>query len=78
MFRDYGYYMVGMHALWWIFWAAVVGVFLYALRRRLDARDEPGAEPPRETLCRRLASGEIVFDEYEQRMALLNRDAWGR
>ena len=71
------YYMIGMHALWWIFWAAVVGVFLYALRR-LDARDKPGAENPRETLWRRLASGEIVFDEYEQRMALLNRDAWGR
>lgn len=30
MFQDYGYYMVGMHAFWWIFWIILVVSILFS------------------------------------------------
>ena len=74
MFHDPGYYMVGMHAVWWIFWISVLVVVLFGLRGSWGVRGEGRSEPPRDLLRRRLASGDITPDEYEQRMALLNRD----
>lgn len=74
MFFDYGYAMMGMHVVWWIFWIVVLAVLLFATRGRWGGRDGGVPETPREVLQRRLAAGEITPDEYEQRMALLNRD----
>ena len=74
MFHDPGYYMVGMHAVWWIFWISVLAVVLFGFRGGWGGRGQGGAESPRDLLRRRLAAGEITPDEYEQRMALLNRD----
>ncbi len=75
MFRDPGYYMVGMHAVWWIFWISVLAVLLFAFRGGWSGRGgDGGVESPRDLLRRRLAAGEITPDEYEERMALLNRD----
>ncbi len=75
MLRDPGYYMVGMHAVWWIFWISVLAVVLFAFRGGWRGRGgDGGVESPRDLLRRRLAAGEITPDEYEERMALLNRD----
>lgn len=73
MFGDPGYYMVGMHAVWWLFWIALLAALLIGLRDAWGGRGG-GVESPRDLLQRRLAAGEITPDEYEQRMALLNRD----
>ena len=75
MFNDHAYYMMGMHAIWWIFWLVAIVIFVFGLRTRRDASGESRVETPHQVLGRRLASGEIAADEYEQRVALLNRDA---
>lgn len=75
MFFDGGFGMGGMHGAWWIFWILLVGALVFF------AWGQPGRrrrrETPREVLQRRLANGEITPDDYEQRKALLDRDAPG-
>lgn len=74
VFHD-GYFMGGMHWVWWIFWLALIGFLaFYKWRRPGDRRHGP-RETPHEVLKRRLANGEISAQEYEQRKALLDRDA---
>jgi putative membrane protein len=75
MFHDGGFYMGGMHGLWWIFWAVLLGaLFFYGWGRPGEQRRRP-REAPREVLQRRLANGEMTPDEDEKRKALLDRDA---
>lgn len=77
MFYDGGY-MGGMHGWWWFFWMLLVGAALfYGWKRPRRRGDRPGATPqakPHEVLRRRLASGEITPEQYEERKALLDRD----
>jgi putative membrane protein len=56
MFHDPGYYMVGMHAVWWIFWISVIAVVLFGFRGGWGGRGDAGGETPRELLRRRLAT----------------------
>ena len=75
MFYDGGFYMGGMHGLWWIFWVVLIGVLVfYAWGRPGEQRRIP-RETPQQVLQGRLANGEITPDEYEKRKALLDRDA---
>ncbi len=76
MFYDGGY-MVGMHAWWWLFWVVLLGVLLFAVWGRPGRTGGRRRETPLEVLQRRLASGEITPEQYEQRRALLDRDAAG-
>jgi putative membrane protein len=74
MFHDGGFYMGGMHGLWWIFWVLLIGVLIfYAWGRPGEQRRRP-PETPQQVLRRRLANGEITPDEYEKRKVLLDRD----
>ncbi len=78
MFYDGGFFMGGMHFLWWIFWLALIGLIVfYGWGRPGEQRRRP-RETPHEVLRRRLASGEITPDQYEERKALLDRDAAGK
>lgn len=78
MFYDGGWFMGGMHVLWWLFWIAIVAALAWAVWGRSDRprRDADAAprETPHELLRRRLASGECTPEEYEKRKALLDRD----
>ena len=74
MFHDGGY-MVGMHAWWWLFWVILIGVLFVALRGGSARRQSAGHESPRAVLQRRLAAGAITPQQYEERKALLDRDA---
>lgn len=76
MFYD-GAYMGGMHAWGWLFWALVIGVVLFAGWGRSGRRGGHPRETPLEVLKRRLASGEITPQQYEERKALLDRDSTG-
>ena len=29
MFNDGGYFMAGMHGLWWIFWVVMIGLLVF-------------------------------------------------
>ena len=69
MFFSDGYWMMGMHVFWWLVWIAGLGVLAVLV---LGGRAQAG-ETPRQVLKRRLASGEISPEEYQQRRALLNR-----
>ena len=71
MFNGYGMGTAGW-LLMALFWIALIALVVFALVRLLPARPEPAPEPrepreePREILRRRLASGEIDVDTYEQ------------
>jgi putative membrane protein len=75
MFQDYGYYMVGMLAFWWLFWLLLIILVLFGGWGRSKRRQGRGRETPYEILRRRLANGEIKPEEYEQRKALLDQDS---
>ncbi len=77
MFYDGGYYMGGMHGLWWIFWVVLIGLLVYFVWGRPGAQRRAPRETPLDLLKRRLAGGEISPDEYEKRKALLDRDRAG-
>lgn len=74
MFYGDGFYMGGMHLLWWLFWVVLVGSLIFSVWGRPSERRRGGRETPHEVLRRRLANGEIDAQEYEQRKALLDRD----
>jgi putative membrane protein len=75
MFYDGGY-LVGMHAWWWLFWVVLVGISLYSFRGRSATGGGGGRrDGPNAILQRRLAAGEITPPQYEERKALLDRDA---
>lgn len=79
MFHDGGGYMMGgMHWIWWIFWIALIGVIVFYGWGGPSAQRRRPRETPHEVLRRRLASGEITTDQYEERKALLDRDSAGK
>lgn len=70
--------MGGMHFLWWIFWLALIGVIVFYGWGRPGEQRRHARESAHEVLQRRLASGEITPDQYQERKALLDRDAGGK
>ena len=75
MFYDGGFYMGGMHGLWWIFWVFLIGAIVYYAWGRPGEQRRRPSETSQQVLQRRLANGEITRDEYEKRRSLLDRDA---
>lgn len=75
MFYDGGGFMGGLHALWWVFWLVLIGAIVVLVLRRTARSEDSDRESPHEVLRRRLASGEVSAQEYEERKALLDRDA---
>jgi len=69
-------YYFGMNGLWWLFWiGCLVLMFAFAVpvpRKTWRAYRE---SDPLLMLQRRYASGEISTAEYEERKAILERDA---
>lgn len=78
MFYDGGHFIGGMHGLWWIVWVVLIAVLVYAVWGRPGRDRGKPRETPLEVLQRRLAQGEIDIEQYEQRKAVLERDATGR
>ncbi len=74
MFQDYGYYMVGMHTFWWIFWVILILMILFGGWGTAERRQSRARETPHEVLRRRLANGEIKPDEYVQHKVLLDEN----
>jgi putative membrane protein len=75
MFYNGGFYMGGMHGLWWIFWVILIGVLVFYGWGRSSDPARRRHESPHDVLRRRLAAGEITPEDYEKRKALLDRDA---
>ena len=70
--------MGGMHGLWWLFWLVLIGVLVFYTWGRPGEQRRRPRETPHEALHRRLANGEINPEQYEERKALLDRDAGGK
>lgn len=68
-YNDWGFW--GMHVFWWLFWIAVMVVLFTSL----SPTSRRQSERPLEILQRRYAAGEITTQEYEERKAVLERDA---
>ncbi len=75
MFLDHGYYMGGMHAIWWVFWLILVVVLVVTVWSPQQRARRTERESPLKLLQRRLANGEITPEAYEQAKSLLDRDA---
>lgn len=67
-------YFWGMQWWWWIFWIFILILFFSFLTpvRRTTYRE---LQTPLQILQRRYAAGEITSQEYEERRAMLQRDA---
>jgi len=75
MFYGGGFFMGGMHVLWWLFWLVLIGWLVSWFWRRPGNHGRGRRETPHEVLQRRLANGEITTAEYDERKALLDRDS---
>ena len=71
MFQDGGYYLGGMHGLWWIFWVVLVVLLVFFAWGRPGATQQAFHETPLQVLQRRLAHGDVSPEEFEKRKALL-------
>lgn len=69
-----GWWFLGMHAFWWLFWIGIIVGFAW-LFTPVSKEQARRRDTPLDLLQRRYAAGEIATEEYEQRRALLARDA---
>jgi putative membrane protein len=69
-----GWGFLGMHLYWWMFWVLIIVGFtsLFTPVPRQQAKQRGTAL---DLLQRRYATGAISTEEYEQRRAVLTRDA---
>lgn len=72
--HDGGWGFWSMHLFGWLLWVALIAGLVYALMTASRGRRR---ETPLELLQRRYAAGEISTGEYEERKAVLERDAAG-
>ncbi|MGH9533275.1 MAG: SHOCT domain-containing protein [Terriglobales bacterium] len=63
--------------IWWIVWVVII-ILAFAWWTPLGGRTRIYRETPLEVLRRRLASGEISVQEYEQKRTILLRDRLDR
>lgn len=68
-------YMMALHALWWVFWIAVVIALIFWGRGGASIGRDLPREIPHEVLRRRLANGEISTEEYDKRKVIPDQDA---
>ena len=73
MYMDDGWFL-GMHLLWWLFWILLIIGFV-SLFTPMPKREAKQRATPLDLLQRRYVAGEISTEEYEQRRAVLARDA---
>lgn len=81
--------MHGAGWAWWVFmtlgmlafWVAVIYFVVWLVRgtppSRRDEAEDPSRQSPLELLRRRLATGEISVDEYEERRQALEEEPSG-
>jgi putative membrane protein len=60
--------------LWFLFWAALIGVIVWLVVRRRDRRADP-FDRAREIVAERYARGELTGEEYRERLDELRRNA---
>jgi putative membrane protein len=69
----YGYHFLGMHILWWIFWLFFL-CWIFLTPWYVPGRPYH-KDTPLDILKRRLASGAITKEDYEERRKILEGDS---
>ena len=70
MFYNYSY--GGMHLIWWIIWIFLL-FWIFALPYNIPGQ-RMKKDSPLDILQRRLASGEITNEEYQEKKKILEND----
>jgi putative membrane protein len=68
-----GYHFFGMHLIWWIIWIILI-FWIFALPYRIPGQRYYMKDSPLDILQRRLASGEITNEEYQEKKNILESD----
>lgn len=66
-----GYHFWGMHVVWWFIWFVFV-FWIFATPYDIPGR-RMNRESPLDILKKRLASGDITKEEYEERKKMLEK-----
>ena len=75
MFQNFDGGWFGMHMIWWFFWIIMLVSFFSFLTPVPRKKARLNRLTPFDILQRRYAAGEISTEDYEERKALLERDA---
>ena len=67
-----GWWFLGMHLFWWLFWVSLF-VALFSVVTPVRRNHARPAERALEILQRRYAAGQFSTDEYERRKRMLQR-----
>jgi putative membrane protein len=74
MYHD-GWWFLGMHGLWWLFWIFLIVLFFSLIEPTSRGEARRRRTTPLEILQKRYAAGDISTEEYEERKARLVADA---
>ncbi len=75
MFQSFDGGWFGMHMIWWFFWIILLVSFFSFLTPVPRKKARLNRLTPLDILQRRFAAGEISTEDYEERKAILERDA---
>ncbi len=68
-----GYHFWGMHFIWWFFWAVML-FWIFATPYNIPGQRRK-KDSPLDILKKRLASGQITNEEYQQKKTMLESDS---
>ena len=68
-----GYHIWGMHLLWWVVWAVLL-FWIFAMPYNIPGQRQP-KNTPHDILLRRLASGQITTEQYNEQKQILDTDS---
>jgi putative membrane protein len=66
---NYGYYFGGMHFIWWFVWIMLL-IWIFAIPYNIPGQRAKN-DSPLDILKRRLASGEITKEQYQEHKKIL-------
>ena len=67
-----GYHFGGMHLVWWFIWGIMI-FWIFATPYDIPGQRRP-KDTPLDTLQKRLASGQITNEEYQEKKKMLASD----
>jgi putative membrane protein len=67
----YGYHFWGMHLVWWFVWLILLSWIFFT---PYDIPGRPKKDTALDILQKRLASGEITTEQYEERKRVIEAD----
>lgn len=73
MLHTTGWWFLGMHLFWWLFWVGLI-VTAFSTVTPVPKGQAKAGRRALDILRRRYAAGQVTTEEYERRKAVLERD----